>query len=87
MVRKGSEGVGPGRGKTRLALAPRCSDAPDCSRVTVKPAACEDVCLVPADAGRVRPIIDQEFGLEDLQAAHEYMESNASTGKVVVRVD
>lgn len=41
-----------------------------------------------AQGGPFRPVVDRVYGaLEDVQAAHEYMESNASTGKMVVRVD
>ena len=36
--------------------------------------------------GTMKPVIDSEYPLESLQAAHEYMESNASTGKVLIRV-
>ncbi|HEX6639829.1 MAG TPA: zinc-binding dehydrogenase, partial [Thermoanaerobaculia bacterium] len=35
-------------------------------------------------AGRVRPIIDRAFPLEDAAAAHAYVESNASFGKVLL---
>lgn len=37
-------------------------------------------------AGTLAPVIDREYALEDVQAAHDYMESNASTGKLVLRV-
>lgn len=36
--------------------------------------------------GRVRPIIDREFALEDAAAAHEYMAANRNLGKVLLRV-
>lgn len=36
--------------------------------------------------GRLRPIVDQIFSLEEMRAAHEYMESNRNTGKIIVRV-
>jgi NADPH:quinone reductase-like Zn-dependent oxidoreductase len=42
--------------------------------------------LLAAPAGSFRPVIDAEFALADIQAGHEYMESNASTGKIVVAV-
>lgn len=38
------------------------------------------------DDGRVRPIIDREFALEDVTAAHEYMAANRNFGKVLLRV-
>lgn len=36
--------------------------------------------------GDLRPVIDREFSLEDLRAAHQRLESNDSFGKVVIRV-
>ena len=41
----------------------------------------------PLPAGTFRPIIDAEYELADIQAGHEYMETNASTGKIVVAVN
>lgn len=35
-------------------------------------------------AGKVQPNIDKKFAVEDVRAAHEYLESNASFGKVVL---
>lgn len=39
------------------------------------------------DDGRLRPIIDTRFAFGDIARAHEYMESNANTGKIVIDVD
>jgi len=36
------------------------------------------------EAGVYRPGIDRVFGLDDIVAAHQYMESNQATGKLVV---
>jgi NADPH:quinone reductase-like Zn-dependent oxidoreductase len=36
------------------------------------------------EAGVYRPNVDRVFGLDDIVAAHRYMESNHATGKVVV---
>jgi NADPH2:quinone reductase len=36
--------------------------------------------------GRVRPIVDRVFGLDEVVAAHTYMESNANFGKIVLRI-
>jgi NADPH:quinone reductase-like Zn-dependent oxidoreductase len=36
------------------------------------------------EAGVYRPNVDRVFGLDDIAAAHRYMESNEATGKVVV---
>jgi NADPH:quinone reductase len=36
-------------------------------------------------SGRVRPVIDREFAMEDVAQAHAYLESNGSFGKVVLR--
>ncbi|HEV8641331.1 MAG TPA: zinc-binding dehydrogenase [Methylomirabilota bacterium] len=35
--------------------------------------------------GRLRPLVDKVFGLEDLPAAIKFMESDAQVGKIVVR--
>lgn len=43
--------------------------------------------VVPLFArGSLRPVIDSEFPLERIREAHERMESNATFGKVVVRI-
>jgi NADPH:quinone reductase-like Zn-dependent oxidoreductase len=36
------------------------------------------------EAGVYRPNIDRVFGLDDIVAAHRYMENNEATGKLVV---
>ena len=38
------------------------------------------------DAGRVAPVMDQEFALEDAAKAHERMEGGEHIGKIVLRV-
>jgi NADPH:quinone reductase-like Zn-dependent oxidoreductase len=43
--------------------------------------------LLPMFArGELRPELDKTFALADLGAAHEYMESNANFGKIVIEV-
>ncbi len=37
-------------------------------------------------AGRVQPIVDRVFPLEDIAEAHRYMESNANFGKIIIDV-
>lgn len=39
------------------------------------------------DAGRVAPVMDQEFALDDAAAAHARMESSVHIGKIVLCVD
>lgn len=39
------------------------------------------------DAGSLRPVIDRVFALEDLSAAHAYLETKRARGKVVIAVD
>ena len=36
------------------------------------------------EAGVYRPNVDRVFGLDDIVAAHRYMEDNQATGKLVV---
>ena len=36
--------------------------------------------------GRIRPVIDRTFPLEKVSQAHEYMESNANFGKIILSV-
>ena len=36
--------------------------------------------------GRAKPVIDREFLLEDAQLAHEYMETDANIGKILLKV-
>ena len=38
------------------------------------------------DTGALRPVIDSRYVFADLPAAHEYMQSNANVGKIVVDV-
>ena len=38
------------------------------------------------ETGKLRPVIDSRYSLEDISAAHRYMETNASTGKIVINV-
>ena len=38
-------------------------------------------------SGALRPVIDREYPLSAIHEAHGYMESNASTGKVVIAVN
>jgi NADPH2:quinone reductase len=43
--------------------------------------------ILPAfNEGRIAPIVDRVFPLDEIAAAKEYMESNAQVGKIVVRV-
>ncbi len=35
-------------------------------------------------AGKIKPNIDRVFKIEDIKAAHEYVESNKSFGKIVL---
>ncbi len=37
--------------------------------------------------GRIRAVVDRSFPLEDAAKAHEYMETNANFGKIVLSVD
>ncbi len=39
------------------------------------------------EAGTLRPVVDRVFGFEDAVAAHEYMESGAHSGKLVLSLD
>ncbi len=39
------------------------------------------------DAGRIAPVMDSEFAMEDAAAAHTRMESSGHIGKIVLRVD
>jgi len=38
------------------------------------------------NSGDLKPVIDKTFELEDIVAAHRYMESNKQKGKIVVTV-
>jgi len=38
------------------------------------------------DQGLLRPVIDRRFSLDDVVAAHRYMESNANVGKILLDV-
>ncbi|MEP6925861.1 MAG: NAD(P)H-quinone oxidoreductase [Pyrinomonadaceae bacterium] len=37
--------------------------------------------------GVIKPVVDRVFKMEEIRAAHEYLESNASFGKVIVEID
>ncbi|HRE03290.1 MAG TPA: zinc-binding dehydrogenase, partial [Ilumatobacteraceae bacterium] len=38
------------------------------------------------DTGALRPVIDTRFSLDDIQAAHARMGTNANTGKILIDV-
>lgn len=38
------------------------------------------------DSGRLRPIVDSRFDFDDIASAHDYMASNANTGKILIDV-
>ena len=38
------------------------------------------------ESGEFKPIIDKTFTLDEAQAAHDYMETNASNGKILLKV-
>lgn len=38
------------------------------------------------DCGKIKPVIDRAFSLDDIAAAHEYSESGRARGKIVIRV-
>ncbi|MFF9562941.1 NAD(P)H-quinone oxidoreductase [Leifsonia sp. NPDC014704] len=58
---------------------------PLAERVAIIAAVRENVWPLLAD-GRVRPVIDSVFPLEDASAAHRRMESSAHRGKILLRV-
>ena len=45
-----------------------------------------DALLKMAEAGRFKPVIDRVFGLADLAAAQDYMDSRQHFGKIILRV-
>jgi len=59
---------------------------PLAERVAIIAAVRANVWPLLAD-GRVRPVIDSVFPLEDASAAHRRMESSAHRGKILLRVD
>ncbi|MBT5664069.1 MAG: zinc-binding dehydrogenase [Rhodospirillaceae bacterium] len=50
--------------------------------------ACARACAADLQAalsdGAIQPVVDRVFPIEELDAAHRYMESNAHTGKIVI---
>jgi len=44
-------------------------------------------CLNDFESGKLKPIIDRSFKLSEIKQAHDYMESNASIGKIVLLND
>jgi tumor protein p53-inducible protein 3 len=38
------------------------------------------------EAGRIRPVLDRVFPLEEVKAAHERMEANLNSGKIILRM-
>ncbi|KAI9204406.1 quinone oxidoreductase [Polychytrium aggregatum] len=39
------------------------------------------------ESGDLKPIVDREYSWKDIVAAHQYMESNQSIGKIIVNID
>lgn len=42
--------------------------------------------LPKISSGKIKPVIDSVFALEDVSKAHRYMEENKNTGKIVLRI-
>ncbi|GAC1644611.1 MAG: hypothetical protein NVS9B15_01800 [Acidobacteriaceae bacterium] len=38
-------------------------------------------------AGLLKPVVDKVFRIEDVRAAHQHMEANSNSGKIVVTID
>jgi NADPH:quinone reductase-like Zn-dependent oxidoreductase len=38
------------------------------------------------ERGRLRPVVDKVYSIDEVRAAHERMESNASFGKIVLTI-
>ena len=38
------------------------------------------------DSGRLKPIVDSRFDFDDIASAHDYMASNANTGKILIDI-
>jgi alcohol dehydrogenase len=38
-------------------------------------------------SGQLRPIIDSEYPLEEIQQAHEYSQTLRARGKIIIRVE
>ena len=38
------------------------------------------------ESGRLRPVVDSRYDLDDIAEAHRRMEANANAGKIVIRV-
>jgi NADPH:quinone reductase-like Zn-dependent oxidoreductase len=36
--------------------------------------------------GRIKPLVDKVFPLDDLRNAREFMESNSQVGKIVLKI-
>ena len=45
-----------------------------------------DTTLPLFESGRLRPVVDSRYGLDDIAEAHRRMEANANAGKIVIRV-
>jgi NADPH2:quinone reductase len=73
--------VGPDLARERGVTVLR-SGPPDAERLR----ALSKAALDEAAAGRVRPVIGQEFGLSQAAAAHEAIESRATIGKTLLAV-
>ena len=73
--------VGPDLARERGITVPR-SGPPDAARLR----ALSKAALDEAAAGRIRPVIGQEFGLSQAAAAHEAIESRATIGKTLLAV-
>ncbi len=58
------------------------------TRTNAEKLACARACtadlLVALRDGAIQPVVDRVFPIEELDAAHRYMESNAHTGKIVI---
>ncbi len=54
-------------------------------RAAMQPRFRSDLLPMLAD-GRIKPLVDKVFSLDDLQKAREFMESNSQVGKIVIKI-
>eukprot|EP00347_Sterkiella_histriomuscorum_P009950 403339254 len=47
----------------------------------------QNECLAEFNSGLLKPIVDKVYGFSQIQEAHQYMESNESIGKILIKYD
>jgi tumor protein p53-inducible protein 3 len=83
---KGQMDLGPIMGKRATVVGTTLRRTPLPQKIGLTKAF-SDFALPRFETGELKPVIDKVFPISEASEAHQYMESNQNTGKIVLRVE